>query len=459
MKKVVILAIILMLSSITLAAEIEIDVVPIKNTVYQGEQALFDIKITNNGDTSADFKIKSTDLNWIPDESSVKSLYVGSHKIETGRLIFNALSDVKPGRYGISLAIENGNLKTEKILPIILIDFSNLITPRLVGPQIDPRREGIIRLQLKNNYDVALENVEAKLTSDVFEKTITTTLNPLETKIEEFTVNLNPNTKEGVHEATITLKQNGNLISETKDAIIIAYYPGLREIITPEYSLLVKKDTIQKLNEGNAVISEKYVRELTRFEKLFTSTEPLPNSISYENKLYIYKWNLDLNPGEGKIIVIETNYRTPLIILIAALIILSLIYYYFIYKDISVSKKVLTTIKTEKGETKLKVIINLKNKRKRAFKNVKVMETITGNLKNPSEFGTITPNKIAKTGNTLSLIWILPELGKYEERALSYSVEAGHDVRKLHVPATLVKYHKAGRSIVSRSNKIRLFAK
>jgi len=459
MKKVVILALVLILSSIALAAEIEIDVIPVKNTVYQGEQALFDVKITNDGDTSADFKIKSLDLNWIPDESSVKSLYVGSHKTETGRLTFNALSDVKPGRYGVSLAIENGDLKTEKILPIILIDFSNLITPRFVGPQIDPRREGIVRLQLKNNYDITLENVNVKLTSDIFEKTISTTLAPLETRIEEFTVNLNSNAKEGAHEVTITLNQNDKLISETKDAVTIAYYPGLREILTPENSLLVKKDTVKKINEGNAVISEKYVRELARFEKLFTSTEPLPDSISYENKIYLYKWNLDLNPGESKTIVIETNYRTPLIVLIIVLIALSLIYYYFIYKDILVSKKVLTTIKTEKGATKLKVIINLKNKRKRIFKNVKIMENITSNLKNPSEFGTIAPNKIVKTGNTISLIWILPEFGKHEERALSYSVEAGRDVRKLYVPSTLVKYHKAGRSIVSRSNKVGLFAK
>ena len=357
------------------------------------------------------------------------------------------------------MVIEDG-VKTERIIPISLIEFSNLITPSFIGPEIDPRRESFIRLQLKNNYNIRLEDVNIKLSGDIFEDiTRTINLEEFEAKVEEFKVNLNPNTKEGKHSITITLSTPEKLISETKKDITISYYPGLREIITPESSFLVIKETIKKVNDGNAVINEIYVKQFSGLQKLVTSTDPLPNSISYENGVYLYKWNLNLNPGEEKTIIVEINYRYPLISLIVIIIILGIIYYYFIHKDIEVKKKVLTTIKTEKGITKLRVSVSVRNKSGRELKNVKIMESIPSIAKNPSEFGTLTPNRIVKLGNRLNLIWII-DIGKHEERLLSYKVESGLEaIGKLVIPPTAVKYHKAGRSIVAKSNRIVLLSK
>ena len=116
MKKGVLLLFIILLSSITLAANVDIDIKQVKDSVFKGEQAVFDVVIKNDLGYSEDFKILVFDLNWMETDDSVRSLFVANQKTETGQLKFDPLSDLKPGSYGITAIIKYSGNKIERII-------------------------------------------------------------------------------------------------------------------------------------------------------------------------------------------------------------------------------------------------------------------------------------------------------------------------------------------------------
>ncbi len=450
MKKVILLIFILLLSSVVMASDFSVSISPIKGSVFKGESASFLIKITNNANQGDNFQIKSADLNWIVDDSSIKSLSIGGKKTMSATIMFNPMSDLKPANYGVVLNIVGSTSNQEKILPITLIDPNNLVSLKFLNSDgVDPRRPTLIKLQIKNNYDTPL-NIKYSLSSEMFQKEGSISLEGMDYKVEEFTLTLDPKTQEGSHDIDVKVSLDNKVVQELKIPLIIKYYPGLREIITSSSSFLLYEDAVKKINEGNSIIKDSYIKQFSLLERLFTKANPEANSIVKEENKYIYKWDVNLNPQESVEIKIITDYRTPILIFIVLALIIGYAYS-LMRRHIEIQKKVLT-LKSENSINKIKILLTIKNKTGKNLKNVKIMERLPMHTKNPGDYGTSQPTKIVNQGNLINLIWIIPQLSPKEERVFSYKIES--KAKKLILPPALAKYNINDKTLISNSNRV-----
>jgi hypothetical protein len=445
----------LVFSGIVCAVDLDVEVFPVKDTVFKDEEATFIINITNEQDKEDRFKVSSLSLNWIL-EKDLSDLKIGVGKTENYLLVFKALGDVKPGKYGVVVTVTSKTdeeIKLEKILEITLVDENNLVDSELVVPDsIDPRKKINMKIKVKNNYNLILENLKVRAVSSLFEKERKLNLNKSEEKELDFTLELNPNTQDGRYNVEIFVYRDEELIGKDKTEINIAKYPGVREIVTPNNAILVWRETVEKINEGNSVEKIVYSKEFGWFAKLFTKSDPEPSTIVKKEGKYILKWEFDLNPEESKSIYIKTSYRLLVLGLIILIVICALLYEFF-RREIKIDKKILTKIKTKENIAKIKVVVGLKNKSGKEFRNLKLMDRIPSGSK-AGEYGTIEPDRIIKGVSSLNLIWKIPILRGKEERVISYSVEIPLKKGKMKLPCTLVKYHRGKRSLISRSGLV-----
>ena len=235
----------------------------------------------------------------------------------------------------------------------------------------------------------------------------------------------------------------------------ISQYAGVREISSEEKSLLVNKETVKKVNDGNAISFQKYVKTLTPMEKIFTSTSPVPDDILKSNENYVLTWDIRLEPGEEKEIAITTNFRTPLIILILA-IILIIIAYLRLKKDIKVKKNAIIVGKERGGISRIKIHITLHNKGKKAINNIKLMDRVPGTHEDPGEFTTLKPFRVSKWSTGLNLIWKIESMAPNEEKIIEYKINARMHAGKLLLPPTLAQYVQGKNTVMSKSSSIRM---
>ncbi|MFA5175885.1 MAG: hypothetical protein WC413_01315 [Candidatus Nanoarchaeia archaeon] len=450
----------LILLASTVYASIDLSTNPNEILVLKGEDGLADLTITNIGDADT-FYVQSLDLNWLLDSSELLNIMIGQGESQTVKLKFKqAKDDLVPRSFGVSLEVVSrgaGN-KEEKLLTITLIDPTKFLETDLITPEIiDPRKEtNKVELKITNDYDSLLENLQISLSSDIFTDTKTTTIEPNSIKTEIFDLKLNPDAQEGEHNVEISYYWKDKLVGKTTKTLTVSQYRGVRDIISEDNSILVQKQIIKKINEGNAVISEKYIKEVSFIQKLFTSTEPKPNEIVKTDSGYELTWILKFEPKQEYEIKITTNYRTPLIIAIFVLLVAVLLYFKF-KRDVVVKKQVLT-LRGEKGLSNVKVMLTLYNKRPTTLHNVRILERIPNIVGKPYNFFGPHPERVSRVETMTHLFWKIPELKSKQEVIITYRAESRERrLGKLMLPPTLVKYMQGEKLVVSKSNRILLF--
>jgi len=407
------------------------------------------LTITNMQAFDDKYTISVLDFNWLVESIDNTEILQGQTKVINVNLK-SSYPEVK--NYGIKIKIKSlSNQEIEKIARVDVKDLSDVFKITLLGPEIiDPRKDTKFNLQIESPYDNNFGELNIIIKSDAFTETKTIELDSRAIIKEEFNINLPIDTQEGDHTANIMFYKDNNLVANQTIILTIGSYSGVREILTNDNSILIKKEIVKKINDGNSIGFEKYVKTLTLTEKLFTTTTPKPDDITKSNGNYILTWNIKLNPGEEQDIEIETNYRIPLIILILAIGLIILLYF-MLRRDVIIIKKALVSGR-HKGVSKLKMIITLYNKGNKKITNMKLMERIPNVTEDPNDFSE-KPFKITK-GNTLNLVWKIDELNPKEERTISYRYGSRSLVKKL--PETMAQYVQGSRTVVSKSSRIKL---
>ncbi|MDD5649888.1 MAG: hypothetical protein PHF86_05615 [Candidatus Nanoarchaeia archaeon] len=453
-KKWLIFILFFVLLSQNILAE-QFDVILPESTLAIGNIAVIPIKITNLQSFEDKYIISVLDFNWLVE--SIDNATIASGKTETINLVLKASTSIEPKSYGVKINVKSiTNKEIEQLAKIVVAKPESVFGIKIIGPEsLDPRKDNKLTVEFENYYDNDFSTLNVILQNDIFTETKTISLKPREIKNEEFTIKLAEDAKEGDHYTNFIFYQDNSLVANQTVPIKVASYSGIRDVFSEEKGVLYQQSNIKKVNDGNSVGFQKYVKTFTLFERIFTSSEPAPDSIVKNSGVYVYTWDVRLQPGEEKDIKITTNYLTPLIVFILLVIVGILVYFRF-KKDIVVSKKAIMITK-EKGFSKMKVSITIFNKGIHTVNNLKVMERIPHITKEELDFDSTKPMKITPGINSLSIVWKVDEIKGREEKTISYSIGSKlHAVGRLNISPTLVKYIKGKNSVVAVSSGLKL---
>ena len=462
MKKRVVLGLVLliMLSFEVLAYElIETEVNDLKDTILPDESAEFYLKIRNNQDFQDSFKIIKPVVYW-DWNLDTEVITVNSGGFAGTNLYFEPFGDKEPGDYGISLDIQsltNETITTSQLFEIKVVSYDQAITIDFdKAGEINPNKEYLFRIDIINNYDLDMKNITLDFHSAYFDVEKEFSLRPYETVELEFPIEFEGIVSEGDNVVYLDFYRNEELVLEKEDTIDIGYFTDVSGVGAPEEGFLFNSETIVRTNTGNTISHESYTKRLTMFEKLFTSADPEPDTITEEENYFVYGWNFDLEPDQTKTIIIETNYRWFAFYLILG-VLLVLYLYYKLKRDLSLDKKIVSMRKDEEGFYNLNVLLTLKNKTLKRIYNVKVMDRLSGRIDDISNFGVYSPTVIkSDSGKSAKIIWNIKGIEKRGEMLLQYTIRyKPHVIRS--VPPAIVKYLRRGKAVFVKSNRADIF--
>jgi hypothetical protein len=464
MKKIGIFFILLVLfvTSVIASGEILIFHESIKEKSLPDEEFIFSVTIENTRNVTdvLRFYAPGTYWEWVFRVEPIV-IKIDPESSKTVDLYLAAYGDKAPGNYAVTLELVSNNyseISEEYSFNVEILDYEKVIDIELELPStLKSDQDNLFRIGLKKDYDYDIPNISIQLQSDYFDKFIEVgTLGTSDVE-REVLINLGEKVNVGENDIKILVFRGDKLIIEKVEKFNVAASGDVQEIGTPENGFLFFKDTIERVNNKNAVSYETLTKRLTYFQKLFTDFSEEPNSVVKENGEYVYTWEFGLDPGESKVIYIETDYRKFVYGAIVAIAIIWLLYIYF-KKDLLIMKRITSIQHSQDNVSTLNILLILKNKSLRKVKNVKLMDGMANVVEKPSEFGSISPTRIMRSVSGTKMLWEIPMMEPGAEIAISYTVKCkAKIIGKLNIPVALVKYMKSGRKIVVKSNKIKIF--
>jgi hypothetical protein len=430
------------------------------STILPDGTASFYLYIDNNQEVIDTFKIVKPFVywSWLLESESVQVFNGDSEKV---MINFTPFDSKDPGEYGIKLDIEsmnNASIETTEFFEIKVVGYDQVLSTELNLPDnINPNKDQLFRIQVINNYDISVDGLKFVLFSEYFEGSEEFNLRPYETVDLEIPVQFDGTVREGDNDLLLKFYHNDILVLEKEEIINIGYFTDVAGKGTPEESFLYSKETVVRTNTGNIVSKETYMKRLTWFEKLFTSTNPAPGEISKEGSSYVLTWEFDLQPDQTRTIVIETSYRGFVFAIILAIFLFAGLYYW-LKRDVSLEKKVISMKKGEHGYYSMNIVLSLKNKTLKDIRNLKIMDRLAGRVEEVSNYGAFKPSVFkSESGKSTKLVWNLPKLGKREEVLLQYTMRyKPHIIRSM--PPAVAKYLRRGNPVLVKSNRVEIFS-
>jgi len=437
----------------------------IKDKVLIGDQFIFSLGVQNPSNETDSFRFYSplTFFEWIfrmdpstliikGDQSKEVKLYIEPYDWD----------EVEPGNYAITLNLVSNNhsdINEELVFNVEILAYDQVVNSELVLPKkIDSAEQNLFRVKLKNNYDFSVENLTLELKSDYFDEYIQNINIDEHERVEEFVVDFGDKIKTGENDIHVILYHKGKVVIDRVEKINIDASGDVSEIGSPERGFLYYKETIEKINNKNAVSYESFTKRVSLFQKMFVTVSEEPTTITKETGNYIYQWDFSLEPGAGKVVVIETDYRAFFYGLLIV-IILAWIIYLYLKKDLELTKKITNVQHSGDNISTIGVMLLLKNKSLKRVKNVKLMDGMSNVIEVPTKFGSVQPSRVIKLEKGSKMMWDFPVIEAGAEIVISYQVKVRAKViGKIMIPSAIAKYMKAGRRMLVRSNKVRMFS-
>ncbi|MBW2981310.1 hypothetical protein KY343_00390 [Candidatus Woesearchaeota archaeon] len=437
MKKHFLLAIIFILCILTVsAADYDVEITPIKDSIFLEESAEFEIAIKNNLMTIQNFRIYSSEVEWDIPSTDIK---VYPDSVASERLVITPTKYVGPGMYGVALTIKDidADETTEELIYIHIKPPGQAVSEYLpsvkmsyeMNEQIAPEEPVTIKITLENRNVLNLTDLAIKITSDlaVFNTEQPVQLKPLETKDIELSYDLDPLQAPGEYKLNFDLLKSGKTIDRPQSQIIIIGEKtlGFEEDVKKE-SVFFKTVIEATYSSKSNIKDVQEVRIPVSFIKnLFTETNPESTVIKEEDGQRFLLIDLELEPGQTKTVYITTNYRI-IVYIAAALIIIAAIAY--ITRSPVKIRKGISEVKTEEGGiSSLKIMLQVTSLVKKPIKGVIVADYIPSIAELQREFiaGTLKPTKILKSEKKGTILhWDLGELGPNEDRLISYNIKS-----------------------------------
>jgi hypothetical protein len=450
MKKSVILMLFLLVIMSSSVFALSVDVEPINPGIFPGEEATFELTVTNTDNDYQDVEVKTLAYDWkLVEGEALFGLSAGVSK--TLQLAYQEKIARAPGFYDVNILVKSDESRVEDYVTIEVIDKTKFLNAKLITKEVDPRMPALVSINITNKYNKNIEPVKLFVESDLFSETLDLELGANEYSNLIFELDLDPATLEGDHAISFKAISDADIVYLNKDLNLkITRYENLNSILEEFSGFIVWGENLTETNDGNSIMQRFYTKEFTGLTKSFTKFSPEPTFVKSEEGRLIAQWNYELQPGETFNLYHKTNFGTTLIVLILIGLVITLLYY-VLRKPVVISKKVMA-LHSSKGKIALmKVVIYVKNKRGYPLTNVTLLEKIPKMIKAPTQFGNDKP-QVGVVGNNTRLVWSA-SLRPKQEKVFSYKIESSVKfIGKIRLPRSVAIIKLKGRKKVAKSN-------
>ncbi|MBI2546068.1 hypothetical protein HYV81_02710 [Candidatus Woesearchaeota archaeon] len=444
----------------------------IKDSILLNESAEFNITIQNTKGFSDTFRLSVPDsITWNvvtePPSDKLSGILVEPYSSRATHVIVYPSKDIKPSRYGILLEIQSEYNRDVLQVPLEFNIRGGEFVPPLLKPDLrvdveltssgkfDPRKDATVTVFVKNKNQLTLQNINVSLKNSFIDKTQRIELlQPLERVPVEFKLSFNPKETPKAESLVITVIAGNKSFVAIKDVEIIGFEAAFVEDVQTTPSFLKSKTVVEVTNPGNSYQQERIKVESNILKNLFTSAKPAASTERENGQSYLV-WELGLDSGATTQIIMITNYRPLLYLLILALI--ATIAYYMLRSPVVIDKGVREVHKKEGAIHQVKVILHVKNRSAAPVEQARVTDiipTIAEYVKE-EKAGQLEPTKVLQHERKGMLVtWEFDSLESHEERILTYSMRSKLPILgDMHLPKATVKFKdRKGRELVVRSN-------
>jgi len=326
------------------------------------------------------------------------------------------------------------------------------------GGKFDPREEQRIRVKIKNKNALSLSDIKLELTSSLIEtETYLDSLGPLDTEFKDFVISFDP-TEEPQKDSLVAKAVIGNKsFIAIEDYEIIPYSVAFKEDITVVKKFLRTDNVIKVTNIGNSKYKDKVKYKTNLLKGLITSTKPKAQTIKEAGQRYL-SWDIELEAGASKDIMVINSYRGWIILLI--LIILSAAGYYAFRSPIILTKKAVGISMREGGISDFKVVMHVKNRTNKSVDNIRIIDGVPkiADVIEDFDVGILKPSKIVKHEKKGTLLkWVIERLESNDEVIISYRIKSRLSILgQFTMPRAVGRYTMKGRERLTYSNVLRL---
>ena len=213
---------------------------------------------------------------------------------------------------------------------------------------------------------------------------------------------------------------------------------------------------IRVTNKGNVKETNLNISEsLPLFSKNFFLPDIEPMFQEEKNNRIVYKWLIELEPGETK--VISYRLRFTNVIMVSCILIVIIVWVGWLFYQPKLLKGYKGIIS---GKEEITISLYIKNRRKKSLNNIIVKDFVPAIATVVKKFDTLAP-KIRRKAMGTELLWKIKQLKPKEERILTYRIKPVVEVvGELRLPkATLTYETKKGKRRRVLSKKITITGK
>ena len=445
-----------------------IKVKPINDEISIYEEASFNISIVNFNSYDDDINIYSPNIDAWSVKINPDSFEINPESKKNILLRLKPKSSIVPGaEYGIQLNVKGSESHTfEKIFAYVSVKSQDQINREYL-PVISVEEKELGKLDITEpilySFDIEnknvrdINNLEIMFQSDIFQKSVVVDLGPLEKKTIQVSFDVPLSTKPQKDNLVIALQVfNQTILSRSVNYEILAVEKqGLEQ---SSIKSLMKKEIVADLsNEGNVMLEAVYRVPTNILNYLFIHGN-LDSRLISDNGFF-KEYYIQLAPEESYNLKIDVSYR-PILYLILVILILTVLYYLF-RTPLTIHKSVVSITTVEDSLSELKVLLHIKNRSRRTFDNIIILDKIPKITEMGKEFslGTLRPEKIMNHERKGTIArWSLKSLDSYEERVITYNLYSNLTiVGGLTLPMSILKFKRLGmREKKVVSNKVKL---
>ncbi len=449
-----------------------VEVKPIIDSILSGEQAVYELTITNSQLQDDTFRMRAPEIFWSVQSKPLYHYFGGvdikKRSSQTVMLLINPIQPLPAGQYMVELDIEsiNTEIVDKKYMAInikpsvvALREYSAAVNKKVDMPQkIDPRQKITATIELINKNPKNIDWLLITARSSILSAEITTSLAPLEKKTisHEFAISpLTPPQKDA-----LTWKfsfGNTTLEPDIKQGFEIIGYAELKEEKLPRQSSFLKTvEETSYYNDGNTVAYKTLEKRTNILRRLFTGTEPKAAVVSRQEGSY-FVWELAVKPRQTATARVVESYR-PLFALFVVSVLLAVLYYVF-RSPVAIRKEAAVISLEEEGISDMKVVLHVRNRGSKGYDRLTIADKvpIIASIEKDAGLGTLKPAKITSTRHGTIIKWELDHLEKHEERVLSYRIKSKLSILgTFSLPACRAKFYDEGRERKTSSNAVRV---
>ncbi|MFW5746428.1 MAG: hypothetical protein ACOCWQ_02645 [Nanoarchaeota archaeon] len=455
---VVVLLCLLGISYAQEARSFSVDVEVLVQDIYFDEVAKAQLTIKNHHSMTSRFQIYSTDPRWIVGTEPNEVEIAGGQSKSVTVFLDPSSSINSIGVFGVPIevkALQTGDTRLFKTDILVKSDRFRQYLPSVflsteVGDdgKVRPDRPVEVKLRVVNRNPLQYSTFVIDLHSPLFNDTYRTDLAGNGDFVKVLTYEIDQRTPPQNLTLEVTMGDGIRQIGSPQRLpfSVIPIYPPFYKNKSSQEGFLKGSWQIQFANVGNVLKKEQLFISLSRPAQWFTRASHEYESVVRDGVSGML-FDIELAPGEATTVNVNMDAR-PFALFVgvfACLVAVVAILYYLFRSPLVVVRKVVPLSKEQEGGiTKIKVLLNVKNRTNKTIENVRVFERLPHITKVDDEFeiGTVKPSKVLNNAKKGTLVrWDFAAIEPYEERIVTYKLQSSLSILgDLRIAPTVIKF-------------------